>query len=209
MLNFDKILKVCTEISIVLGVVTTVVTLVTGVITYMTERDDRKHNFHATAWSLVAQNATSKGNAGLRWALELLIADSVDMRSLHLIGVDLARTNLKTAKLSYSIIEWSNLYDVDFANADLSFANFWCSTLADSDLTHANLHGAVLAGANVSRADFRNNPTFTKEQLSRTCVSFDENQSSPLPKADFEIRNDMFLTCSPAVNGVRQCLEPR
>ncbi len=206
MVNFGNLIKLSKQVGIFVGVLASVVSIVTGVVKYINETSSRQEMLHATAWSLVAQN--KNGNAGLRWAMELLARDKIEMRSLHFSEVDLSATNLRNAKLSYSTLERSNIHASDLSGADLSNSNLRCSTLADTVFFNANLKGANFSGANVTRADFRNS-AITKAQLNGiTCINFDEKNTSLLPKVDFEINEDMFIKCPLPKNGIRQCLEP-
>ncbi|WP_019866279.1 caspase family protein [Methylovulum miyakonense] len=150
---------------------------------------------------------TTRG-AGAREALEKLVKKGKALNSVTLYSADFSNTSANNAILPYASVEWSNLYHANFSSSDFSNASLFCSTLAEANFKYSRFDGADLTGADVTRADFTNT-NIKIEQLKNTCIVFDVNNESPLPKVDFQVDESMFSKCNPMDHGIRKCLETK
>ncbi|MEM7132064.1 MAG: toll/interleukin-1 receptor domain-containing protein [Chloroflexota bacterium] len=74
----------------------------------------------------------------------------LDLRGLHLVGLDLSEIKMYSAFLTRIDFSHSNLYKANLSNADLSGAN-----LSNADLSRANLNGTTLNKARLGRTLLR------------------------------------------------------
>ena len=142
-----------------------VLSVLFGVIAYISETGDRTKQKHYQAWQVI-NTAQGKGGSGGRIeALHELAADKVplvgvDVSGAFLQGVDLRRANLLRATLDGadlrdSVLEAASLAYCDAHTANFRRANLRNADLHDSDLEGADFVGAVLAGVDFSGADLR------------------------------------------------------
>ena len=140
-----------------------VLSVLFGVIAYISETGDRTKQKHYQAWQVI-NTAQGKGGSGGRIeALHELNADKVplvgvDVSGAFLQGVDLRRANLLRANLDAvdlrdSMLESASLAFCDAHSANFRGANLRNADLHDSDLEGADFVGAVLAGVDFSGAD--------------------------------------------------------
>lgn len=106
-------------------------------------------------------NGTMPGvSVPLRAALEVLVAEGVelsdvDLRYLNLERADLANATLRYGHLKHSWLKFGNLTEADLSGANLRNADLKAALLIEADLWRADLRGAYLMEADLSRANLR------------------------------------------------------
>ncbi len=136
-----------------------VLSVLFGVIAYVSETGDRTKQKHYQAWQVI-NTAQGKGGSGGRIeALHELSMDKVplvgvDVSGAFLQGVDLRRANLLRANLDGADLRDSVLESARLAFCDAHSANFRSANLRNADLHDADLEGADFVGAILASVDF-------------------------------------------------------
>jgi hypothetical protein len=136
-----------------------VLSVLFGVIAYISETGDRTKQKHYQAWQVI-NTAQGKGGSGGRIeALHELNADKVplvgvDVSGAFLQGVELRRANLLRANLDAVDLRDSMLESATLAYCDAHSANFRRANLRNADLHDADLEGADFMGAMLAGVDF-------------------------------------------------------
>jgi pentapeptide repeat protein len=136
-----------------------VLSVLFGVIAYISETGDRTKQKHYQAWQVI-NTAQGKGGSGGRIeALHELNADKVplvgvDVSGAFLQGVELRRANLLRANLDGVDLRDSMLESASLAFCDAHAANFRGTNLRNADLHDSDLEGADFVGATLAGVDF-------------------------------------------------------
>jgi len=130
----------------------TLLTVLVGVMSWLSECPQRRANRINGDWSVVNSNG-----GGRRAALEDLYKRKVDLRGLYGEGgffgsIDLHCAKLAWAKLNDSNFEAANLQHADLRDAHFQRARLTGANLTAANLTRANLCEAVLTGATLDHA---------------------------------------------------------
>lgn len=165
------------------GELITIVSVVIGLGTWISEYQDRKEERISRAWTLLT--TASPGNSGKVEAIEYLNSKEVWLRGIdlscermggawdrlenscerptYLSNVDLRKANLHFANLQGVLLAGSNLNGADFSGAnlrgaDLTYAELKRANLAEADLKNfraisANLKKSILVASNLEEAD--------------------------------------------------------
>jgi Pentapeptide repeats (8 copies) len=148
------------------GILLAVLALFLGLLTFWVDYGDRVEERTARAWQLLTTDAP--GNSGKREALEYLNRDDglfclngsclIRLKErTPLAGIDLSTTRPKPGKYLPGLnLAGANLFQANFAGADLENANFAGARLGQTSFANANLEDADFTGAYLGEADFSN-----------------------------------------------------
>ncbi len=124
------------------------VTLIVSLVSWFTERKERKEEKHFSAWSIINEGQGDKSGV-VTTALERLNKEGFSLSGLQLNKTNLHDANLNGARLFQANLSEATLSRNKLANANLVLANLSKVFFIGADLNEAYLNGANLSKANM------------------------------------------------------------
>ncbi|MEM1168361.1 MAG: pentapeptide repeat-containing protein [Cyanobacteria bacterium P01_H01_bin.35] len=146
--------------------------LIVSLVTWFTERQERKEEKHFSTWSIINEGQGDKSGV-VKSAVE-----GLHKKGFSLSGLQLNKTNLHDANLSGAILFQANLSEAILSRNKLANANLVLANLSKVFFIGADLNEAYLNGANLSQANMIG-IKFTKADLS----------GANLSEAEFDLAN--------------------
>ncbi|NEP73809.1 MAG: hypothetical protein F6K27_16505 [Okeania sp. SIO2F5] len=124
------------------------ITLIVSLVSWFTERKERKEQRHFSSWSIINEGQSDKSGV-VTAAVERLNNEGFSLSGLKLNKTNLHDANLSGARLFQADLSEATLSRVKLTKANLVLANLSKVFFIGADLNEAYLNGANLNGANM------------------------------------------------------------